>query len=111
MLEFLSKREGGATSSNAGYLLNWASELSQRDLVLQTPVQFIEAPLRLVTTDRVSEYACRYLCVIASARIHRGSGGWGLFTPDWWKERKAESLEALAALREAMKAAPETERS
>ena len=42
------------------HLLAWASEIAQQDLVLPMPVGYLEAPLRTVTTHRVSYYANLY---------------------------------------------------
>ena len=75
VLEYLSARDSDMSPRDVGGLLNWASELSQRDLVLQSPVRFVEAPLRVVTTGRASHYAGQYLKTIASARLNRGNPG------------------------------------
>ena len=83
-------------------LLPWASELAEQDLVLPERVSFVEAPKRTVTTERVSWYAVHYLKTISCARIQQQTGGWGLWTPEWWREREQEALGSLAALRKAL---------
>ncbi|MBI4337353.1 MAG: hypothetical protein HY683_05945 [Chloroflexi bacterium] len=85
-------------------LLAWASELAERDLVLSLPISYVEAPLRTVTTTRVSWYAAHYLKTIASARLYREYPKlcWGQWTPPWWQGREEDALGALAALREAL---------
>ncbi len=94
----------GNTSSPVGKspskLLAWASELAEKDLVLSSPVTYIEAPLREVTTDRISWYASHYLKTIAAAWLYRQYPDlcWGQWTPGWWQEREEEALGALAAL-------------
>ncbi len=81
-------------------LLAWASELAEKDLVLSSPVTYIEAPLRKVTTKRISWYAAHYLKTIAAAWFYRQYPHlcWGQWTPEWWHEREEEALGALAAL-------------
>ena len=85
-------------------LLAWASELAEQALELPTPVEYIEAPARHVTTDRVSWYASRYLRTIATARLYTQHPRlcFGLGTPEWWQERQQEAMEALAAMKEAL---------
>lgn len=56
-------------------LVTWASELAERGLVFAEPVRFVEAPLRTVTTQRVSWYARQYLAIIASCRLHQATDG------------------------------------
>jgi len=83
-------------------LLAWGSELAEQKLVLPERVSYVEAPLRTITTERVSWYAALYLKTISYARLNQRTGGWGRFTPEWWKEQEHQALGALAALREAL---------
>ena len=83
-------------------LLAWAAEVAEEGVELQWKVSYIEAPLRKVTTDRVSWYAGHYLTTIAQARLSLATGGWGRWAPQWWKEREDEALGALRALRSAL---------
>lgn len=90
-------------------LLAWASELAEQELVLPEPVTYVEAPLRAVTTQRVSYYAALYLREISYARLMQQAGGWGCFTSDWFKEQERGAIEALTALREAIQTQVEPE--
>ena len=83
-------------------LLAWAAEVAEEGTELQWEVSYVEAPLRKVTTDRVSWYAGHYLTTIAQARLSQATSGWGRWTPQWWKEREDEALGALRALRGAL---------
>ena len=83
-------------------LLAWAAEIAEEGTELQLEVSYVEAPLRRVTTDRVSWYAGYYLTTIAQARLSQAAGRWGRWTPQWWKEREDEALGALRALRGAL---------
>lgn len=85
-------------------LLAWASELAEQELELDTPVEYVEAPLRRVSTTRVSCYAAHYLKTIVAARLYQEHPHlcWGRWTPKWWREREKEALGALAALRAAL---------
>ena len=83
-------------------LLAWASELGEQNLVLPARVTYVEAPLRTITTERVSWYATLHLRTISHARLNQRNGGWGQFTPKWWKEQEEQALGALIALREAI---------
>ena len=85
-----------------GELKSWAGSLSEEGLVLNEPVMYVEAPLRVVTTKRVSWYAAHYLKTIGFARMGMESGSWSTWTPAWWKGREQEALGALRALREAL---------
>jgi hypothetical protein len=69
--------------------------------VLQQPVQFLETPLRPYSTTEVGRYCREKLRFLALARSNRATGGWGRFTPDWWREMEAEALQALSALKTA----------
>ena len=82
-------------------VLSWASWLAEQDQSLPGPVTYVEAPLRTVTTQRASWYAGQYLRTINFARMNHQTGGWGDWTPQWWKEREQEALGALLALRAA----------
>lgn len=83
-------------------LLSWASQLAEQDIELPRPVTYVEAPLRSVTTTRISWYARQYLTTIASARLSQSTGGCGRWTPDWLLERKQEAVGALRALHDAL---------
>jgi hypothetical protein len=64
------------------HLLAWASEIAEQDVVLPKPLTYIEAPLRTITTERVSHYAAVYLRTISLAHSNMRTGGWGSFTQD-----------------------------
>ena len=83
-------------------LMLWASELGQADKTLAIPITYRETPLRPITTTQVSQSIRRYLKTVASAAIHRATGGWGRFTPEWWAEQANEAIDALKALQSAM---------
>ena len=83
-------------------LMLWASELGQADKTLAIPITYRETPLRPITTTQVSQSVRRYLKTVASAEIHRATGGWGRFTPEKWDEQANQALGALKALRSAM---------
>ena len=83
-------------------LMFWASELGQADMTLAIPITYQETPLRPITTTQVSQSVRRYLKTVASAEIHRATGGWGRFTPEKWDEQANQALGALKALRSAM---------
>ena len=82
-------------------LLAWASEIAE-GTEMESAVQYVEAPLRTVTTERVSWYAGHYLRTITYARMSQATGGWGSWTPKWWCEREQEAIGALYSLREAV---------
>jgi hypothetical protein len=90
-------------------LLAWASELAEQEVVLPEPVTYVEAPLRTISTPRVSYYAALYLREISYARLQQRTGGWGCFTSEWFKEQERGAIEALAALREAIQTQVEPE--
>ncbi len=106
----LAKQQGKDTSQWEAHLadlerqslLGWASELAEQELVLTQAVCYVEAPLRTVTTYRVSWYAAHYLKTISTARLQQKIGGWKPWTPKWWAEREAEALQALHSIRAAM---------
>lgn len=102
LLTYLASPTPGAGAVVDSGLLAWAAELAEQDIELVAPIEFTEAPLRTVTTLRVSYYASHYLKTIAHVRVHRSSGGFGSWTPSWWDEQEMEALDALKALREAV---------
>ena len=55
-----------------------------------------------VNTNVVCFQCGHYLTTIAQARLSVATGGWGRWTPQWWKEREDEALGALRALRGAL---------
>ena len=83
-------------------LLAWAAEVAESDLTLATPITYRETPLRPITTSQVSQSIRRNLKTIASAEIHRATGGWKEYPPEWWDGQANEALGALKALRSAM---------
>ena len=103
LLELLTGATAAMQPPDAA-LLAWAGGLAEQELCLPDPVTYAEAPMRTVTTARVSWYATEYLRTVTSARIHQQTGGWGLFTPEWWRQREREALGALEALRAALDA-------
>jgi hypothetical protein len=86
------------------HLLAWASELAEQDVVLPKPLTYVEAPLRTITTVRVSRYAAIYLRTMLLAQSNKRTGGRGTFTHDWWQRQEQEAIQALLALRGAMHA-------
>jgi hypothetical protein len=102
VLRYLSNLADTQGPEHISALLSWASELAEKDIKLNSPIGFVETSLRVITTTRVSHYATEYLKTISRARLEQPSGGWGIFTPQWWKEREEEALGALASLRQAM---------
>ena len=83
-------------------LLAWAAEVAESDVTLATPITYRETPLRPITTSQVSQSIRRYLKTIASAEIHRATGGWKEYPPEWWDGQANQALGALKALRSAM---------
>ena len=102
VLEHLSEEKRQEMDPQTSHLLAWASELAEQALVLPEPVTYVEAPKRTVSTTRVSWYAAHYLRTVSYARLQQEIGGWGHWTPEWWREREEEALGALAVLREAL---------
>lgn len=90
------------SASETSQLLAWASELAEHGCELSDSVRYVEAPLRTVTTARVSWYAGHYLRTISFARLLQGTSNWGDWTPRWWRAREEEALKALAALRQVL---------
>lgn len=80
-------------------LLSWAARLAEENLLLSEPVTYAEAPLRTVTTFRISWYADHYLAVVTYARLQQQNGGWGMFTGGWWQNRESDAYNALCNLR------------
>ena len=83
-------------------LLAWASEIADKNLVLEASLRYLEAPPRTVTTTRISWHAVCQLRTIAFARMNQESGGCCTWESSWWRDREAEAIEALKALREAV---------
>ena len=83
-------------------LLAWAAEVAESDLTLATPITYRETPLRPIITTQVSRVTRTYLKTVAMSKIHRATGGWGRFTPEWWDGQANQALGALKALRTAM---------
>ena len=83
-------------------LMFWASELGQADMTLAIPITYQETPLRPITTTQVSQSVRRYLKTVARAEIHRATGGWKYYPPEWWDGQANQALGALKALRSAM---------
>ena len=83
-------------------LLAWAAEVAEGDVTLATPITYLETSLRPITTTQVSRVTRTYLKTVAMAKIHRTTGGWGRFTPEWWAGQANEAIDALKALRSAM---------
>jgi hypothetical protein len=50
----------------------------------------------------VGRYCREKLRFLALARSNLVTGGWGRFTPEWWREMEAEALQALSALKAAI---------
>ena len=80
-------------------LLAWAAHASETGLTLLKPVHFLETPLRPYTTAEVGRYCREKLRCLAIARSNKVTGGWGRFTPEWWIEMEAQSIQALTALK------------
>ena len=102
VLAYLSGRSVIPSSNDTSGLLAWASGLADGEMILCFPLEYVEAPLRKIKTERVSWYARHYLKTIGLARLNHATGGWGTWTSEWWKAREDEALGALSALRNAM---------
>jgi hypothetical protein len=89
-------------SDDTTHLLAWAAQAAEEGLVSPQPVHFLETPLRPYTTAQVGRYCREKLRFLAVARSNRVTGGWGRFTPEWWREMEAEALRALRALKSAI---------
>ncbi len=83
-------------------LLAWAAHAAETGLTLAEPVRFLETTLRPYTTTGVGRYCRDQLKYLSAARSNRDTGGWGMFTPAWWTEMEANSIEALTALKAAI---------
>jgi hypothetical protein len=79
-------------------------------VVLEKPVTYVEAPLRRITTKRVSHHALTYLRAIILAQTSMRTGGGEAFTQDWWRKQEGQAMRALQALREAVLSPSEPER-
>ena len=80
-------------------LLAWAAHAAETGITLLEPVHFLETPLRPYTTAEVGRYCRDRLRCLAVARSNKVTGGWGRFTPEWWSEMEAQSIQALTALK------------
>jgi hypothetical protein len=80
-------------------LLAWAAHAAETGVTLLKPVHFLETPLRPYTTAEVGRYCRDQLRCLAMARSNKVTGGWGRFTPEWWSEMEAQSIQALTALK------------
>jgi len=80
-------------------LLAWAAHAAETAITLLEPVHFLETPLRPYTTAEVGRYCRDRLRCLAMARSNKVTGGWGRFTPEWWSEMEAQSIQALTALK------------
>jgi hypothetical protein len=83
-------------------MLAWAAQAAESGLILPHPVHFLETQLRPYTTTQVGRYCREKLRYLALARSNRVTGGWGRFTPEWWRDVEAEALQALTALKAAI---------
>ena len=94
----------GNESDSDMELLAWAAALSERDLELPNPIKYVEAPLRVLRTTRVSYYAALYLRDVLHSRFRweNPSFCWHPWTPQWWTGREREAMNALAAMRRAL---------
>jgi hypothetical protein len=90
------------TDDSTALLLSWASQAAETGLTLGKPVRFQETPLRPYTTAQVGRYCRNQLKYLALAHSNQATGGWGRFTPEWWREMEAEALLALKALKSAI---------
>ena len=83
-------------------LLAWAAEVAESGVTLATPITYRETSLRPITTAQVSRVTRTYLKTLARAKIHRATGGWKEYPPEWWDGQANQALGALKALRTAM---------
>ena len=83
-------------------LLAWAAEVAEADVMLVSPITYLETPLRPITTVQVSRVTRTYLKTVAMAKIHRTTGGWKNYPPEWWDWQANQALGALKVLRSAM---------
>ena len=83
-------------------LLAWAAKVAEADVTLAIPITYRETPLRPISTTQVSQSIRRYLKTVESAAIHRATGGWKKYPPEWWDGQANQALGALKALRSAM---------
>ena len=99
ILDLLASPGDGEGPNNR--LLAWAAQAAETGVVFQQPVQFLETPLRPYSTTKVGRYCREKLRFLALARSNRVTGGWGRFTPEWWREMKTKALDALSTLKAA----------
>jgi hypothetical protein len=102
LLAYLSGEPPPAALIETAQLLSWASALSEQELVLAAPVSYTEAPMRTMTTEKVSRHAGIYLRAILLSRTYQRSGSWHPWTTEWWQKQEQTALGSLAALRTAM---------
>jgi hypothetical protein len=102
ILSYLSRSAQSGGTDDTRTLLAWATGLAEEGLVLGRPIRFVETPLRVITTTRISYYAAEYLKTISRARMEQPSGGWGMFTSSWWSKQEEDAMAALASLKEAL---------
>ena len=95
----------GADRADTAKLLAWAAQAAEAGMTLTEPVQFLETPLRPCNTIAVGRYCRDRLMYLSMARSNRATGGWGRFTPEWWTEMEAQSLQTLGALKTAIEVA------
>ena len=106
LLSYLDHEPAFPATREVEHLLAWASELGEQVVVLKRPICFTEAPLRRVTTERVSYYAAHYLRIVTHARLQQRTRGTGRFLPAWWREREQDAVYALEQLKLAMETRP-----
>ncbi len=93
------------------HLMAWAAELSEQGITLPNTVSYAEAPLRTVTTDRISWYAGHYLRTLSLSHLGQQAGrGWEPWTAAWWRGIESEALAALSTLREVVESLQLAER-
>jgi hypothetical protein len=80
-------------------LLSWANQAAEEGLMLPEPVHFLETPLRPITLTAIGRYCREKLRVLAMAHSNQESGGWGKFSPEWWRQQEQEQFAALASLK------------
>jgi len=86
-------------SIEISHLLSWAAEVAEADMILETPITYLETSLTPITTTHISFHAREYLKSLSMAEINSATGGWSWFTPEWWGEHGNQALGALKALR------------
>ncbi len=71
-------------------------------MTLPETAQFREDPLRPYITADAGRFPREQLKYLSVARSNRATGGWGMFTPEWWTEMEANTIEALTASKAAI---------